>query len=133
MFLFCVGLATGNFWLYGGGFSNGWDSSLKVLPYFNLKYEMDNFVKEQKINPEEIGTKFPLHHDIKHTYLAGESFHYTDMQEDYLEKFNYVLLSNVSNQFSVAEKEKINSSWILLKELSRGEVYLRLFKNPNPQ
>ena len=129
--LFSIALITGNFWLYGGGFSNGWDSSLKVLPYFNLKTDMDDFVKEQKINPEEVRTKFPLYHDRNHTYLTNEDFHYTEMLSDSLGKFNYVLFSNLSNQFTVAEKAKLNSTWILWKELSQGEVYLRLFKNPN--
>lgn len=128
-----VGLITGNFWIYGGGFSNGWDASLKILPYFELKNKMDSFVKEQNINPVEIGTKFPLYQGGKYAYLAEKNFHYANMQTDFIEKYNYVLLSNVSNEFTVSEKEKLNSTWILIKELSKGQVYLRLFKNPNAQ
>lgn len=126
--LLSIGLVTGNFWLYGGGFSNGWDSSLKVLPYFKLKNEMDNYVKGQRITPDEVGTKFPLYHDKKYTALSGESFHYRDMGDDSPGQYKYVLLSNVSNQFTMNERKKLNSNWILIKEFSRGEVYLRLFK-----
>jgi hypothetical protein len=129
--LLSIGLFIGNYLLYGGGFSNGWDSSLKVLPYFYLKNQMDKFVKYQQINPEKVGTKFPLYHDKKHTYLTKEDFHYADIKNDSLQNYNYVLLSNVSNQFTVSEKEKLNSKWSIVKELSSGEVYLRLFKNPN--
>lgn len=131
--LLSVGLITGNFWLYGGGFSNGWDSSLKVLPYFKLKNEMDDFVRKEKINQNEIGTKFPLYHDIKFTRLADESFHYTEMKSDSLEQYKYILLSDVSNKFTVNEKKELNSNWILIKELSSGQVYIRLFKNPKPE
>ena len=131
--LLCMCLLAGNFWLYGGGLSNGWDSSLKILQYFGLKDEMDAFVKEKKINSEETGTKFPLYHDRKNTHLEDESFHYTDMKKDSLEKYNYVLLSNVSNQFTVDERKKLNSDWVLVKEFSGGQVYLKLFKNPKTE
>ncbi len=131
MAFLCIGLITGNFWLYGGGFSNGWDSSLKVLPYFKLKNEMDDFVKEQNINEDEVGTKFPLYHDKKYSDFASESFHYAEIDTTSMYKFKFILFSNVSNQFTVDEKKKLNSNWILMKEFSGGQVYLRLFKNPN--
>lgn len=131
MIFFCVGLVTGNFWLYGAGFSNGWDTSLKVLPYFHSMNEMSSFVKEQRINPEEIGTKFPLCQDVKYTYLTTESFHFADMDAASIENFQYILLSNMSNQFTVKEKNTLNAKWVLIKKFSRGQVYLRLFKNPN--
>jgi len=128
--VFSIGLITGNFWIYGGGFSNGWDASLKVLPYFKLKKEIDDFVRMQKMSPVEIGTKFPLTQDSKYTHLANESFHFTDIENNSIEDSKYILLSNVSNLFTVEEKGKINAEWILLQESSRGKVSLRLFKNP---
>lgn len=131
VFISCCGLITGNFWIYGGGFSNGWDSSLKVLPYFNLKNEMDEFVKEQKLNPEEIGTKFPLYHDIKYSEFSASSFHFTNIDTNTIQKFPYILLSNVSNDFTVSEKKILNNKWQLQKEMHSGLVYLKLFRNPS--
>ena len=128
--LLCIGLITGNFWLYGRGFSNGWDSSLKVLPYFGLRDKMIQYVKDQKINLLEVGTKFPLHQDLKYSDLALESFHFIEIENVSLQKFKYILLSNVNNQFAVKEKEKLKTQWILLKEFDSGQVYLQLFKNP---
>ena len=127
--LLYAGLITGNLWLYGGGFSNGWDSSLKVLPYFKLKNAMNTYVKEKKINPSEVGTKFPLFHDIKCSRLSTENFHFTDIDASSLTDFQYLLLSNVSNEFTVQEKETVNNEWKLEKEFHSGLVYLKLFKN----
>ena len=127
---FCLGLLTGNFWLYGGGFSNGWDSSLKSLPYFKLRVEMMNFVREKKINPEEIGSKFPVYQGTYYSNLTQENFEYADMGHAEPDHFTYVLLSNISNQFTVKEKEMLNSSWITVNELRSGQVYLTLLKNP---
>lgn len=127
---FLLGLATGNCWIYGGGFSNGWDSSLKSLPYFSLRNDLVNYVKDEKISPETIGTKMPLDADLKISDLAPENFHFTNADTASLQNFRYVLLSNISNEFTLHEKEAINSKWKLAKEFRRGQVYLKLFKNP---
>ena len=127
----CVALVTGNFWLYSGGFSNGWDSSLKVLPWFEIKNEMHQYVLGQKINPEEIGTKFPVYQNTKFTDLSSADFHYTDMGMNTDENYKYVLLSNISNQFTVEEKKRLNENWLPVHELQQGQLYLKLFKNPN--
>jgi len=91
---------------------------------------MDDFVKKEGITPGDIGTRFPLYQDSKYAYLSGESFHFYDIGNDTLEKYHYVLLSNVSNLFSVNEKKELNLNWVCIKEFSSGLVYLRLFKNP---
>jgi len=127
--VFCIGLITGNFWMYGGGFSNGWDSSLKVLPYFKLINEMRDYTKTEKINPSDVGTKFPLYHDIKYSDLSSENFHFRDIETAPFDEFPYILLSNVSNQFAVHEKEIVRNEWKLQKEFHSGLVYLKLFKN----
>lgn len=128
--LLSAGLITGNFWHYGGGFSNGWDSSLKVLPYFKLMNEMRNYIKTRKINPSEVGTKFPLHHDIKYSDLSLTGFQFTDIDTSAFAVFPYILLSNVSNKFSIHDKNAVRSEWWELeKEFHSGLVHLKLFKN----
>jgi hypothetical protein len=124
-----LGLITGNFWMYGGGLSNGWDSTLKVLPYFKLRNEMIAFTKTQNIPALSIGTKYPMHHDLKYTDLQKESFHFTEIGNDSLEKFQYVLFSNVSNIFTVQEKNRLNE-WKTVQEYNSGQISLKLMKKP---
>lgn len=128
--IFPIALLTGNCWIYGGGFSNGWDASLKVLPYFGLRDELIAYVKDESINPNDIGTKYPLYHDLKYSDLSQDSFHFKDMDTISLHQFKYILLSNISNNFTVEEKQELRSEWTLVKELKRGQVYLQLLKNP---
>lgn len=124
------GLITGNFWIYGGGFSNGWDASLKVLPYFQLKNKMDEFIVSSGIPVNEVGTKYPLYQDTELAYLNTEGIEYVNMNNDLADSYKYVLLSNISNLFTVDEKQKLGSKWKLLKEFSSGQVYIKLFQNP---
>ena len=78
----------------------------------------------------DVGTKHPLYHDFRDTDFTNKSFHFTDIEKNSLQKFNYVLLSNVSNKFTVNEKEQLKTKWILLQEFDSGQIYLQLFKNP---
>ncbi len=124
-----LGLITGNFWMYGGGLSNAWDSSLKVLPYFKLRDQMIGFTKGQNISPQSVGTKYPMHQDLKYTDLQKEDFHFTEIGNDSLGKFQFILFSNVSNLFTAQEKNKLKE-WKLVKEYDSGQIFLKLFQNP---
>ena len=85
----CISLFTGNFWLYPERFGNGWDSSLKVLPYFSLKDDMDNYIVQNKIAPEEIGTQFPLINDKRFSHLTDSSFHFTNVWRGPISNYKY--------------------------------------------
>lgn len=132
LFIFlCAGLITGNFWQYGGGFSNGWDASLKILPYFEMRKEMEQFIEAEKIPPSSIGTKFPLYNNPKYTDLADKDFQFFRLENDTsLDGFPYVLFSNVSNTFTQAEKKTLAEKWVPLKEYKSGQIILNLYQNP---
>lgn len=125
-----ISLLTGNFWLYPERFGNGWDASLKVLPYFKLEKEFDNFVKKSKISSSEIGTEFPMNSDLYDKDLSGEHFCFTDLDIKPFNDFRYIVQSNICNTFTPEELQKLNNKWILVKEVRSWQVYIKLFKNP---
>ena len=126
----CISLFTGNFWLYPERFGNGWDSSLKVLPYFSLKDDMDNYILQNKIAPEEIGTQFPLINDKRFSHLTDSSFHFTNVWRGPISNYKYYLQTNVINTDIPEQIEEVKSKWILVKGYKKGLVYLNLYKNP---
>jgi len=101
------------------------------MPYFKLKNEMKTFVEENKINPNEIGTKFPLYQNTNYTELSSSDFQYSDISNASINQFKYILLSNISNQFTVSERKILNQKWMPVYELHKGQVYLKLFQNPD--
>ncbi len=125
-----VTLCTGNIWLYPERFGNGWDSSLKVLPYFKMKNEMDRFIVENKIAPSDIGTQFPLIADKQFSYLTDSSFHYTNVWRGPLNTYKYYLQTNVINTDIPEQVEDVKRNWTVIKDLKQGLVYLILYKNP---
>ena len=50
-------LFSGHFWIYPKNISQGWDSSLAYLNYFNLKKQMQQYVEDHHIPLDSIGTK----------------------------------------------------------------------------
>lgn len=123
-------LITGNLWIYPERYGNGWDSSFKSLPYFNLKNQLDNYITYKKINPVSVGSRWPMNFDNYDTKLDNIHFSFTDIEMLPLSKHEYIAQSNISNNFTVSEIEELNKNWILEKEFSSWPVYIKLFRNP---
>jgi len=128
----CLGLVTGNFWLYPERYGNAWDSSLKVIPYFKLKDRMDEFVRQNKIDLKTIGTQFPLIADKQFSDLSDTSFQYTNVWLGPVENYEYYLQSNVINTDIPEQIERVKKRWTLIRTEECGQVYLSLYRNNHP-
>lgn len=122
-------LVSGNFWMYPERFGNTWDSSLKVLPYFHLKGEMDDYVSSEHINPALVGTQFPLIADEKISYLNENKVPYTNVWSGPVSDYQYFLQTNVINTDIPSQIEDVKAHWTLLKRIKSGQVYMELYKN----
>lgn len=131
LLFFCVMMVSGNLWIYPQRYGNAWDSSLKILPYFELQKKMDDYIRNEKISEKEIGTQFPLIADNRYTYLENTSYKYSDWQKDSSINFKYMLLSNVINTDSPEQFKKIKAEWKLIKELKSGQLSISLYENPH--
>ena len=125
--LFCVLLVSGNFWIYPEKYGNGWDCSLKVLPYFSLQKEVTNYIETEKINPKEIATGFPLFNDPRFSYLQNNPTILIDKNSNELSNFKYVLQSNICNDFTQNEINELENKWFLLKVFKKGQIYLKFY------
>jgi hypothetical protein len=130
IFTFFISMATGNFWLYPERFGNGWDASLKVIPYFQLKEQMDGYIIQNKISPFEVGTQYPLIADKRLSHLSETSFAYTNVWRGPLSNYSYYLQSNVINTDISEQTEEVKKTWILVNKLEAGQVYISLYQNP---
>ena len=125
--LLSILLITGNFWIYPEKYGNGWDCSLKILPYFEIHRDFVNYVEMKKIDPQKIGTGFPLFNDYKFSYLQPESYAFADKNIKHIENFDYILQSNICNDFSEKEIEDLRNKWKLEKEFRKCQIYFRFY------
>jgi hypothetical protein len=127
---FAVSLITGNFWIYPERFGNGWDSSLKVLPFFKMEKTIHEYTKELNVQLDQIAAGFPLFSDLKYTYLEENNSRFADIDDKPMNEYKYILYSNVSNNFPLETKKTIEKSWIPLKTFRSGMVYIIVYRNP---
>ncbi len=124
-FALVVGLMTGNLWVYPKHIAQGWDSTLAHWPYYSLRTEMIQYIDKNQIPIESVGTEFPMIGNMELLDLNGreEGFHEKDFEKD-----SYILYSNVFNDFSDEELEKLEKDFVVVKELKRTLVCMILYK-----
>ncbi|MEM9919013.1 MAG: hypothetical protein AAF990_13010, partial [Bacteroidota bacterium] len=125
----CVGLLlflfSGNFWIYPRHISQGWDASLAYLPYFEQRRRMIDFIEQQDIPLEEIGTEFPNKGPLEWIELDGgnQQFAAKDLSTQ-----RYIFYSNVFNDFSDEELVELVEKWRLIQAFSKRGVSVELYE-----
>ncbi len=128
-FVFVLALITGNFWLYPQKYGNGWDSSLKVLPYFELDNKMTTFINKSDIKPENVCTLFPLHKNYKYTRLYNYDFCYSDFDKKNSDPCGYFLYSNICNANNHIIETELKNNWLKINEIKMDNIFLVLYKH----
>jgi hypothetical protein len=110
-----LGLISGNFWVYPKKISQGWDSTLAHLNWFELQEAAEAFVVEANLRYSEIGTGFPNIGPRETIELNGVE---VGFKEKDLATDCYVLYSNVMNDFTDEEIDELEEHW---EEIFREE------------
>jgi len=120
-----VGLLTGNLWIYPEKISQGWDSSLAHLPYYSLLDKMHAYLDHENIEINLVGCTFPNLAEQRYLKLNNNhhSFHPKNLETD-----QYILYSNVYNDFEDYEIDVLNTNFILRKEFRKMGVFIKLFE-----
>lgn len=121
-----LGFLTGNFWIYPNKISQGWDSTLAHLPWYDLEKEVELFLHENEIPREEVGTAFPNIGPRKFIALNDSE---TGFKEKDLSQDCFVLYSNVMNDFSDEEIDELEMNWEPIFESQKGGVVAIVYKN----
>ena len=130
IFVFCsILLISGNFWIYPSKYGNGWDASLKVIPFFELKEKMDDYIASQNISPEDVGTQFPLIANKTESDLVEDNFQYQNVWAGPIYNYNYFLYSNVINTDIPEQFDEAIKTWEPIKTFQAGLVEISLYKN----
>lgn len=127
----CIILFFGNFIMYPERFGNGWDASIKFIPYFKIEKELDTFISSNGIDPKQVGAEYPMHFSRSDTYLDKINFKFSDLDKKDFDKWDYIVQSNISNTFAPEEIQNLNNNWILMNEFKSWPVFIKLYKNPN--
>jgi hypothetical protein len=126
--LIILGLITGNLWVYPEKISQGWDSTLAHLPYYELRNQMITYIKQRNLPFSEIGTAFPNTASFKYIDLTDEDIGFAEKD---LMKNNFVFYSNIMNDFSDMEVDELKNNWRIEKEFNCLHIRVTLYKKPD--
>lgn len=127
LILLLAGMLSGNCWIYPRGISMDWDSTLAHLPYHRLRSEMIDFIEKEKIPFQNVGTAFPNINTGENLLLNGDERQFAEKN---FSRNEYMLASNIFNDFSEEDYKILDREWQPLKTVIRGGVWMKLYKRP---
>ncbi len=120
--LLCLGLLTGNLWMYPKNISQGWDATLGHLPYHSLRLEAINYLNENNINIEEVASFFPNYNILDYIDFKGDKRSFT--------KFNatnrYVFYASVFN-LTDEEQNSLTNHYSVLKQFHKFNTTIKIY------
>ncbi len=123
-----IGLLTGHLWVYPDKVSQGWEASLAHVPYFKVRNDMTNYVLEKGIAPHEVATGSPNKYRRLDSDLQPDgTWKFVDIDEVKYDTLNYIIYSNVFNDFADSTYEALHSNWKREQEFRSGQVRMTLF------
>lgn len=122
-----VGLLTGSFWVYPDKISQGWDSTLGHLPYYELREKMIQFMDEANIDKSTVGFDFPGGYEQRFLDLSQETWFFPEVN---FQSQRYILYSNVVNEFTDEELIDLKQNWQILHSENSITVKFILYQKP---
>jgi hypothetical protein len=95
VFIWFTSITTGYLWIYPKPLTQGWDSTVSHLPYYNLRNKAIEYLENEKINFEDVKTFFPNYYPINEIDLINDNRHFGNFVLS--EKPKYIFYSTVFN------------------------------------
>jgi hypothetical protein len=130
LLLMALILLLGNFLIYPGKISNGWDCTLAHVPYYALRKQATRFIDSRHLHRAETGTVFPMNTSFAQTDLSADTLRMINVNGISIDTFQYVLYSNAGNDFSDRQIDQLKA-WQPVWHTRGGMVEMTLYRNPH--
>lgn len=125
--LLIAALALGNLWIYPRGISIGWDATLAHLPYHRLRAEAVEYLEQEKVDFQDVGSAFPNLNTGENLMLNGDR---RSFAEKNFARNKFIFASNVFNDFSENDYKILEDKWLLMKHFEHAGVWIDLYRRP---
>ncbi|HSF44798.1 MAG TPA: hypothetical protein VLA58_02265 [Chitinophagaceae bacterium] len=120
-------LVSGFTWIYPEPLAKGWDIMPLHYSYYEHRANILQKITTRGLQTEEIGAAFPYNLPSSIIDLSDNSRQFAEPD---LANRNYILYSNISNDFTGEMINTLRSTWIPIERSGRWPVYFILYKNP---
>ena len=125
-----IALFVGHFQIYPVPISNAWDCTMMYTSYLSAKDDFDNLnTRGFHIDKSKIGTVFPMNVSLYQSNMYNDKEQLINVHGKSIDSIQYVLYSNVGNDFSDEQIEQIKK-WKPVAQFNRKPVSLILYENP---
>ena len=123
-------LLLGHLQIYPVPISNGWDCTLAHVSYFKCRDKTNFLLKNHtRFINKNIGTVFPINASLYQTNMTKDTAKMFNANGKSIDSIDYVIFSNVGNDFS-DEQIKQLKSWRVLYSFKSGFASMILYENP---
>ncbi len=119
------GMATGNLWVYPSGISMDWDSTLAHQPYHQMRAKALMFLEKERVDFQTVGSAFPNLNTGENLLLNGDSRHFAELD---WQRNSYIFASNVFNDLSAADHERLRHDWNLQFRQVHAGVWVEIYR-----
>ncbi|MCC6288066.1 MAG: hypothetical protein IT249_09280 [Chitinophagaceae bacterium] len=122
-----IGLLSGNLWIYPDNIAKGWDATLAHLPYYKLRHDALNYIRQHQIPLNQVSAAFPYDMESKYIDLRNDTSTFSVLPP---EEAPYTLYSNIANQYSDDQLLLLKTKFIPVYTFGGWPVRFVLYKNP---
>ncbi len=120
-----VGMLSGNLWIYPEKIAQGWDSTLAHLHYYKLRDDMLKYMDKNQIRVNETASAFPNTAEFKYLDLSNSLKSFSEID---LDNNKYFFYSNVYNDLSDSEIDRLKKEFKLIKTVESFGVFISIYK-----
>jgi len=125
VFAFALLLISGNAIVYPDKIAQGWDSTLAHIPYYSLQSKAIHYIDSENIPFDNVATTFPLRTKLSALYLNDDARQFQNKDEADTE---FILYSNVMNDFSDREIEILKAEYKIVQEWNQNQIRITLYR-----
>jgi hypothetical protein len=124
-FIIGIGLLSGHLWSYPKGIAMGWDCTMAYTPYYKTIEKVEAYMQANGIDKKQVSSYFPIISNEKYTKLNDKD----EALQDYAAtKTEYVLYSNLCNDFNEADFEIFNKEFNIESMWASNALTFILYK-----
>ncbi|MDR2085546.1 MAG: hypothetical protein LBP72_00015 [Dysgonamonadaceae bacterium] len=121
-------LLSSNFVRYPEKVSVGWDTTLSHLPFYALRTQMFDYIRENRIPANDISAGFGIYGNQNAIDLTS-SKEMVIKNTTHFGKTGYFIYSNISNlEDPLIDQLKKGDDYVLVKSFEKGNVFISLYK-----
>jgi hypothetical protein len=127
-FLSAISLFAANWIALPVRYAKAWDCSLKSLSYFDLRRELDEYVRAHNIPPQDVAAGFQVYFNDRYYLMNDSQKEYALLSDTEMNSEPYIADSNICNNYNPQRAAYLAANYSEEITFRKGSVYITFYK-----